>query len=142
MMKRIWVIIGIIAGSIAEMTVNSVWSRTLPRVGLQLLCQTAAAVFFAAVVGLLYLHVPERGRRLRAGLILGSIIGLLIGSYQYFDSLAFAAASLSMNVFEIARIVLLGAVCGTAVALSEQRWNPNNKKESANEDTTRDQPGI
>ncbi|MFZ4621771.1 MAG: hypothetical protein ACOYNS_14515 [Bacteroidota bacterium] len=128
MKKRLWLLIGILTAGIAQLLLNSMWKRTFPVMDILLLYKAVSAFSYAAVIGLLYLHVPEPGRRLRAGLILGSIIGLLIGSYQYFDSLAFSVSSLPMNVFEIARLVLLGAVCGTAVAVSELRWNPNRKK--------------
>lgn len=117
-MKLLWLYIGLVAAIILQALCGMLWHR--PPLTLS---GTLSGAALACAVGLLYLHVPDVKRRVRAGLILGSILGLLIGLYHSLDALAMADASFETIAPATARTLLAGALSGTAIAFSEVKFN-------------------
>ncbi len=117
-MKFLWFHLGLVVAIILQALGGMMWNR--PPLSLP---GTLSGAALACAVGLLYLHVPDAKRRVRAGLILGSILGLLIGLYRAFDGFDASVISYATPALETARTLLAGALSGTAIAFMEVKLN-------------------
>ena len=137
-MKRKWLYIGVAAASVLQFSFDTLWrelvSMNLPGDLCPMLRQSSHPVFtffsevaFALVVGFFYLHVPDQKRNLRAGITIGSILGLLIGLYRYLDWYGSFAFCPSLVLVEIVRTMILGIIGGAAISFTELKINPRTK---------------
>lgn len=117
-MKFLWLHLGLVGAIILQALGGMVWQR--PPLTL---AGTLSGAALACAVGLLYLHVPDAKRRVRAGLILGSILGLLIGLYRSLDGFDASVVSYATPALETLRTWFAGALSGTAIAFFEAKFN-------------------
>ena len=93
-MKRKWLYIGVAAASVLQFFFERLWREFLStnsygdvcpilRVSSQPIFNFLSKIAFALIVGFFYLHVPDQKRSLKSGITIGSILGLLIGLYQF-----------------------------------------------------------
>lgn len=125
LMKLKWLLIGIFVGVVLQFIVNGLCYQTIHYTMMELFSKFANNLSLATLIGFFYLHVPESKRSLQSGLTIGAIIGLLLGLYQFFDTLGSLNPSVNPNATQIIRIVILCVVCGSAISFSELKLNPN-----------------
>ncbi len=137
-MKRKWLYIGVGIAAVLQTFIHWLWvevffkdsyaflqSNQFTSAGIAVIFLSKIA--FALVMGFFYLHVPNEKRSLSAGSTIGSILGLLIGLYQFLDWYGTYNVTLSIIALELLKTVLLGAICGVTISFAELRTNPRSK---------------
>ncbi len=135
-MKRKWLYVGVAVASILQFILEGLWHevlfknsyadfQTIQRSSPQLIFNFLSEVAFAFVFGVLYLHIPNEKRSIRGGAILGTILGLLIGLYQFLDWYGSFNVPLSVISLEILKTTILGAICGIVISFAELKINPS-----------------
>lgn len=141
-MKRRWLYIGILFAIILQTVFDGLWNelvsinqfrelQSVMRQSPQFLFTLIGQLFFACIIGFFYLHVPDSKRSIKAGLTIGTILGLLIGVYHCFDLLAAFNVSVITITLEVLKTILLGSLCGFAISLSELKTNSYRNQERA-----------
>ena len=142
MKKRKWLFIGVAIAAVLQFLFEGLWFEVLfknsygdfhpiQRMSPLLFYNFLSEAFFALVVGFFYLHVPNERRSLKTGATIGSILGLLIALYQYFDWYGSFNVSLSIIVLEIIKTIILAAICGVVISFTELKLNLRTKPGAA-----------
>ena len=137
-MKRQWLYIGVAVASILQFFFEGLWHEVMfknsygelhpiLRESPQLIFNFFSEIAFAFVVGFFYLHVPDQRRSLKTGVTIGTILGVLIGLYQFLDWYGSFAFSPTMIILETVKTTSLGIICGTAISLAERKFNNKTK---------------
>jgi hypothetical protein len=142
MKKRKWLFIGVAIAAVLQFLFEGLWSEVLfkssygdfqpiQRMSPLLFYNFLSETFFALVIGFFYLHVPNERRSLKTGATIGSILGLLIALYQYFDWYGSFNVSFGIIVLEIIKTIILAAICGVVISFTELKLNPRTKPGAA-----------
>lgn len=121
MRKRLWLLLGIIAGMLLYALLIPLWNGLSGAATSSIANMLVSGGALTALTGFVYLHIPEAKRSLRTGLTIGAITGLLAGAFRVHD----AGPTGGNATLVLLGILLLGAAGGIALALCELQWNPN-----------------
>ncbi len=133
-MKRKWLYVGVAAASVLFFLFDRIWRGSafairdeeyhpIVRESPQLVSVFLGGTAFALLVGFFYLHVPDQKRSLRSGMTIGTILGLLVGMYQYGGWYGIFSFSCSAVFLGIVRTAVMGTVSGAAIAIAEMKMN-------------------
>ena len=138
-MKRQWLYIGVAAASILQFFFEGLWHEILFKNSYNdlhpilrespiLIFNFLSEVAFALVVGFFYLHVPDQRRSLKTGITIGTILGVFIALYQFFDWYGSFIVSPAIIILEIVKTIILGIICGAAISVAEGNFNKKIKQ--------------
>jgi ABC-type multidrug transport system permease subunit len=133
-MKRKWMYIGVAAASVLLYLFDRIWRglafavndddhHLIAKESPQLIYVVLGGAAFALLVGFFYLHIPDQKRSLQSGMKIGTILGLLVGMYQYFSLIGTLTLSSSAVVFGIVQTAAMGIICGAAISIAEKTLN-------------------
>jgi len=116
-MKRKWLYIGLFLAGTVQVLLRCAWENAFyPGV--------LSEFALSAAIGLIYLHVPNPKRGLRAGATLGTILGFLVGLYVTFNGQGALSTAFGDVALTVVRTAILTMIGGIVIAWSESRFNP------------------